>query len=476
MRAHLLPLLALTLTAGCSLEPAYQRPAAPVPPASPSGPAYATPLDEGVPSLSWRTLFRDRALQGVIDQALVNNRDLRIAAANVASARAQYRVQRADQFPRIGAQGGVSLADNASSSGNSSGGNGARTVYSLGVGLTSFELDLFGRLRSLSRAAFDQYLATAAGARSVRLALVAEVASAYFELAADRSALAVAAATARNAERLVSLTDQRRAAGISSRIDLSQARTVRDTARADVANFTTEVAQDRNVLELLVGAPLADGWLPASIESVDDRFGALPTGLSSTVLLRRPDVVEAELQLMAANARIGAARAAFFPTISLTGALGFASTALSKLFSGGAFEWSAGPGATLPLFDAGANRGNLAYARAQRDLFVAQYERAIQTAFREVADALARRGTIDAQLAARQDNVAAALENYRLSDARYRAGIDNFLVSLDAQRTLYSAQQALAAARLLRADSVVALYRAIGGDELTDPDGVLANP
>ena len=476
----LLPIAALL--AGCSLEPAYRRPATPVPLASPSGPAYAAPRDEGLPSLSWRALFVDPALQAIIGQALLNNRDLRVAAANVESARAQYRIQRAAQFPSVGIEGGISRENGSSAnvSGSSSGGTtsasgGTRTVYSLGVGLASFELDLFGRLRSLSRAEFDQYLATAAGARTARLTLVAELADAYYQLAADRSALAVAGATVRNAQRLVTLTDKRREAGISSRIDLSQARTILATARADVASYTTQVAQDRNALELLVGAPVADALLPESIERVDGRFGAVPTGLSSTVLLRRPDVVQAELELMAANARIGAARAAFFPTISLTGSAGFASSALSALFSGGAFRWSAGPGLTLPIFDGGATSGNLAYAKAQRALAVAQYERAIQTAFREVADALARRGTIDAELAARQDNAAAALDNYRLSDARYRAGIADFLASLDAQRTLYAAQQSLAAARLLRADSLVELYRAIGGDELTDPDTVLAN-
>ncbi len=470
MRCARLSLPIALALAACSLEPRYDRPAAPVPPVSPRGPAYAPATDESLPRLSWRALFGDPALQAVIEQALANNRDLRIAAANVESARAQYRVQRAAQFPQFGLEGGVSATDSTTTrltaaaggattgvggttAGAADGSRRTRTVYSLGLGLASFELDLFGRLHSLSRAQFDQYLATAAGARSARLALVAELANAFFELAADRSALAIAASTAQNAERSVMLTDKRRAAGISSRIDLSQARTVLATARADVANYTTEVAQDRNALELLVGAPVADALLPTSIERVDGLFGPVPAGLSSTVLLRRPDGDQAELQLMAANARIGAARAAFFPTISLTGSAGFASTALSSLFTGGAFSWSAGPGVTLPIFDAAANSGNLAFAKAQRDLALAQYEQAIQTAFREVAD---------------------ALDNYRLADARYRAGIDNFLTSLDAQRTLYAAQQSLAAARLLRADSIVALYRAIGGDELTDPGTVLA--
>lgn len=477
-------LLALALLAGCSLDPRYIRPAAPIPPALPTGGAPTT----GV-TLSRADIFRDPALQAIIARALANSRDLRIALADVESARAQYRVQRAEQLPEIGLDSGVTRSRSSSTSsgvstgagtgvGAGTGGTGTvvtagsrnRTIYTAGIGLAAFEIDLFGRLHSLSRAAFDEYLATAAGARAARLSLVGGVADAYYQLAADRSALAVAARTAASAERSVRLTDQRRAGGVAPRSDVDQARTVLETARADLANYTTLVAQDRNALELLVGAPVADAMLPASIEAVDGLLGDAPAGLDSAVLLRRPDVVQAELQLKAAYARIGAARAAFFPTISLTGTLGFASTALSSLFTGGAFTWSAGPGLALPIFDGGRRSGDLAYARAQQTLTLAQYERAIQTAFRETADALARRATIDEQVRAVQANEAAAADNFRLSDARYREGIDNFLVSLDAQRTLYAAQQRLAAARLTRAAARVALYQALGGDELTGPD------
>ncbi len=474
-------LIALALLSGCSLEPHYIRPAAPVPPALPSGGAATAGA-----TLSRADIFRDPALRSIIAQALANSRDLRIALANLESARAQYRIQRAGQLPEIGVDAGVTRSRSSDTSGVSTGtgtgtgtggtgtvvptGSRNRTIYTAGIGLASFELDLFGRLHSLSRAAFDEYLATAAGARAARLSLVGGVANAYYQLAADRSALAVAARTAASAERSVKLTDQRRAGGVAPRSDVDQARTVLETARADLANYTTLVAQDRNALELLVGAPVADSMLPASIEAVDGLLGDAPAGLDSAVLLRRPDVVQAELQLKAAYARIGAARAAFFPTISLTGTLGFASTALSSLFTGGAFQWSAGPGLSLPIFDRGRRSGDLAYARAQQTLTLAQYERAIQTAFRETADALARRATIDEQVRAVQANEAAAADNFRLSDARYREGIDNFLVSLDAQRTLYAAQQRLAAARLTRAAARVALYQALGGDELTGPD------
>lgn len=493
--------LAALLLAGCSLEPHYARPTAPVPPEFPTGPAYATPVDSVKPELHWRDLFRDPSLKAIIEQSLTNSRDLRVALANVEAARAQYRIQRSDQFPQIGATGGVTLSRSSrsgvttststgststgstGSSGSTggttgsttttsttSGSSGHTTAYSIGGALSSFEIDLFGRLRSLTHSAFDEYLATAAGARAARLTLVSGVAEAYFQLAADRSALAVAQETVKSAERSVQLTDRRRAGGIAPRSDVDQAKNVLETARADAALYTTAVAQDRNALDLIAGSPVADSLLPKSIEAVDGLVGEVPSGISSAVLLRRPDVIQAELQLKAANARIGAARAEFFPTISLTGALGFASTALSSLFSGDAFHWSAGAGAAQPIFDGGRRAGDLAYAKAQRDSYLAQYELAIQTAFRETADALARRGTIDAQLAAVRRNEEASEDSYKLADARYREGVATFLDSLDAQRTLYSVQQNLAATRLTRARALVTLYQALGGDELTDPD------
>lgn len=462
--------LALLAVAGCSLEPRYARPAAPVPPAWPTGEAYAASGDAALPSLAWRDIFLDPALQTLIARGIATNRDLRIAVANVESARAQFRVQRAALLPQVDADAGVTRTHTGPNATGAGGAAGDSTTYSASIGTTAFEIDLFGRVRSLNRSALDQYLASAAGARAARLALVAEIARAYYQLAADRSALAIARQTVASAASSVSLTDSRRAAGIASRMDLAQARTIHAQAEAAAANYTTLAAQDRNALEMLVGAPVADALLPATIEAVDARLGAVPAGLSSTVLLRRPDVVEAEFQLKAAYARIGAARAAFFPRISLTALAGFASPALSALFDGGSFRWSVAPDASLPIFDAGRNAGNLAYAKAQRTLYLAQYEKAIQQAFREVSDALARNGTIGRHLAAEEENVAAAQDNFRLSDARYRAGIDDFLAHLDAQRTLYAARQSLVATRLLRADGIIALYQAIGGDALTDAD------
>ena len=457
---------ALTL-AGCSMEPNYQRPQSPVPPSWPAGDAYLRQSEAALPSISWRDIFRDPNLQALIDSALVNNRDLRVAAANVAAARAQFRVQRADLFPHVDAGAGASIGDRGNGGGNGNGG-GTQASYSADVGVSAFEIDLFGRVRSLSHAALQDYFATEAAQRATRLALIGEIANAYLTYAADKNLLAIAVATRDNAQRSVQLTDQRLRGGIASRIDLRQAQTILETAQSDVASQTTAVAQDRNLLQLLVGAPIDDARLPASLDAVDGQLGELPAGLGSEILLRRPDVVEAEYRLRSANARIGAARAAFFPRISLTGLLGIASTALSSLFSGGAFTWNAGANASLPIFDAGANRGNLQLSQAQRDAALAQYEQTIQTAFREVSDALARRGTIDAQLGAQRRLVEAAADNARLTDARYRGGIDTFLDSLDAQRTLYGAQRTLIATRLARAGNLVALYTTLGGDALTD--------
>ncbi|MBV8686562.1 MAG: efflux transporter outer membrane subunit [Alphaproteobacteria bacterium] len=461
-------LLALALAGCTSLEPKYVRPEPPVPLSWPVGDSYLRQSEAGLPIVGYRDIFRDPRLQALVEQALANNRDLRIAAANIASARAQYSVQRAERLPQVAAGAGAGVSGGG-------GGRGTDTNFSIDVGVSRFELDLFGRVRSLSRSALDQYFSTEAAARATRLSLVGEIASAYFTLAADRSLLAVARATEANAARSVELTGARLRGGIASRIDLRQAQTVLEQARSDAAAQVTRVAQDRNALQLLVGAPLDEANLPPSIEAVDGLVAELPAGLSSTVLLRRPDVVEAEFQLRAANARIGAARAAFFPTISLTGLLGLASGGLTSLFSGGAFNFNAGVNASVPIFDAGANRGNLQYARAQRELFLARYEQTIQTAFREVSDALARRGTIGEQFGAESRLVADAQDNYRLTDARYREGIENFLATLDAQRTLYSAQQRLVRTRLERATNLADLYRTLGGDALIDT-GSFAKP
>ncbi len=488
MRRALIALACATALGACSLEPKYVRPVPPVPAGWPVGDAYLRQTEATLPALTYRDIFRDARLQRVIDTALTNNQDVAVALANVASARALYRVQRASLLPSLDGNGRVSVSDSGGGSGGvtngtgtgtgtggttivTGGGGGTRAVYTANVG-TAFELDLFGRLRNLSKAALQEYFATEAAVRAARLTLVGDVASAWLTLATDRSLLAIAADTEKSAARSVTLTRARLTGGIAPRSELRQAETVLAQAQSDLANQTTLVAQDRNALDLLAGMPVADADLPASIESVDQSLGEIPAGLDSRILLRRPDVVQSEYGLRAANARIGAARANFFPTISLTAVAGFASTALSSLFTGGAFTWSAAPSATVPIFDGGANRGNLAYANAQRDAAVASYRRTIQVAFREVADALARRGTVDRQFAAQTLLEDAARDTYVLADARYREGVDTFLTSLDSQRTLYSARRSLASTRLTRAENLVELYRALGGDMLVETQPV----
>jgi multidrug efflux system outer membrane protein len=462
-------ILAAGALAGCTLEPAYVRPTPAVPSTWPVGAAYPPASEVTLPALGYRDIFRDPHLQSIIGAALANNQDLQAALANVEIARAQYRVQRAQLLPKIDAAASAAESQtHTQAAGVTTQRRQVDRSFNADIGFSAFELDLFGRLRSLSHAAQQQYLASEAAERSARLTIVAEVADAYLTLAADRSLLVVAAETEVSAARSVDLTRARLTGGIAPRSDLSQAQTVLAQARSDRADLTTLVAQDRNALELLVGAPVADADLPASIETIDGMLSEAPAGLDSRILLRRPDVAQAERQLQAANAQIGAARAAFFPSISLTALAGVASPSLSALFNGNSFVWSAQAGAAQTLFDAGANRGNLDLAKARRDLAVAQYQQAIQTAFREVADALARRGTINGQMAAQTDLETAARDNYGLAEARYKEGIDPFLNVLVAQRTFYTARRTLAATRLVRADNLVTLYRSLGGDMLVD--------
>ncbi|QXQ05692.1 efflux transporter outer membrane subunit [Sphingosinicellaceae bacterium] len=430
MRALVLTGAAAALLSGCNLAPAYVRPGLPVAPSLPTGASYGPAASTTQVDLPWREVLTDAKLRTIIDRALANNRDLRVAVANVASARASYRVQRASQLPTIAAGGTASYAGGGSAS-------GAVDVFAADVGISSFEIDLFGRLKNLSKAAFETYLGTEAGARNTRLTLIAETATAYATMAADQELLVVAQDTVASTARSLKLTVALNEAGLAGKVDIRSIETTNAQARSDVENATTQVAQDRNALELLVGAPVEDALLPGTLDDLGRGIAKVRVGLSSQVLLGRPDVIEAEHQLVGANANIGAARAAFFPTITLTSAVGFASTALSSLFTGGAFSWSAGPSASLPIFG-GTTRGNLDYSKAQRDLYVAQYEKAVQTAFREVADALARAGTIERQQAAQAALLTASSQAYTLAEARYREGIDTYLTTLVAQRVTCS--------------------------------------
>jgi multidrug efflux system outer membrane protein len=449
-----LSLSAALLLAGCNMAPHYERPAPPVPLALPTGDAYA-PRTDARAGLAWTQLVQDAKLKTVIERSLTNNRDLRAALANVQSARAQYKVQRAAQLPTLTADAGASFTRQNDVRQNS---------YSADLGFSAFEIDLFGRLRNLSESALESYLATEEGARSTRITLIAETATAYATLAADQDLLALSRQTQESAQRTLDLTRSLNAAGLAGKLDVHQAETTVEQAASDVAANITQVAQDRNALDLLAGAPIEETLLPVSLDSLIAGVARVPAGLSSDILLQRPDVLQAEHQLKAANADIGAARAAMFPRISLTSAIGVASSALSSLFTGDAFAWSASPSASLPIFG-GANRGNLDYSKAQRDLYLAQYEKAIQTAFREVADALARDGTVDAQQAAQQRLVTASSRAYDLADQRYRAGVDTFLTALTSQRSLYSARQSAIATDLALVSNRILLYRVIGADQ-----------
>jgi multidrug efflux system outer membrane protein len=449
-----------SLTA-CSLAPKYVRPAAPVPQSWPVGDAYLRNSEATLPTVRYQDIFRDPRLQALIVQALANNRDLRVAAANIAAARGQFRIQRAELFPEIDAGAGATFR-------GGQGATGAKSSFNTNVGINAFEVDLFGRIRSESDRALNSYFATEAAARATRLTLIGDIADAWLTYASDKSLLKIAQDTAASAQISVELTQKRLNGGIAPRTDLRQAQLTLDTARADVAQQTTLLAQDVNALQLLIGAPVDPANLPNSIDEAGATLAELPAGLDSSILLRRPDVVDAEYQLRAANAEIGAARAELFPKISLTGLAGFVSNALGSLFTGGAFNWQAGASASYPIFRAGAGKANVDVTKAQRDAALATYEKTIQTAFREVADALARRGTMTAQLAATRDLQEAAADNYKLSEMRYRGGIDSYLDSLIAQRSYYSAQQTLINTQLIRAGNLVTLYRALGGDSLVE--------
>ena len=452
-------LLALLATGCASMAPPNARPDPAIPASWPVGDAYLRQSEAALPAVTYEQIFQDPRLRALIEQALVNNRDLMIAAANIAAAREQYRIQRANQLPQVDANAGVTATGDEDSS-------GVDANYMAGVGVANFEVDLFGRLRSLSDVQRQRYFATEAAARATRLALVADIASAWLNHAADSSLLLIARQTAESAEKSMRLTRLRLEGGIAPRTDLRQAEQIQAQAQADLARQRTALAQDVNLLRLLVGGPIDPATLPGSIDQAAGSIASLPPGVDSYVILRRPDVIEAEYQLRAANAQIGAARAALFPRISLTGLLGLASGALTSLFTGGAFAWSGGADVAYPIFQAGTARANVRLTEAQRAAAVATYQRTVQTAFREVADALARRGTVNDEIAANQRRQAAAADTYLLTEARYREGIDSFLTSLDAQRSYYQAQIALVQTRLTAAQNQVDLYEALGGDSL----------
>jgi outer membrane protein, multidrug efflux system len=508
-KAALVGIACLCLVSACTMEPRYRAPALPVPdlwplpattapatdtaaaqadtPASApdnsaatadgaatgAAPASTAPVAPGnaaaearegvaVRDIGWREFFLDTRLQQLIATALANNRDLRVAVLNIELARAQYRIQRSALLPSVDATGSFTREKlppaetfgPASFTGN---------VYQAGIGVSAYEVDLFGRVRSLTHGALEQYLAQEEARRSAQLSLIAEVANAYLTLASDQELLRLAGQTVQSQEASYGLAERTHTAGTTSGLDLAQAQTTVEQARADAARYEGNIAQDTNALTLLVGMTLDPAWLPEHFDAKTMGLDALPAGLPSDVLLRRPDVIQAEHTLRAANASIGAARAAFFPEITLTGSIGSASLELTDLFKAGTGAWSFAPQITLPIFHGGELLANLSVARVNRKIAVAQYEKAIQSGFREVADALALTATLNRQRQSQEALVSATSRAYELSQKRYKAGRDSYLTVLDSQRSDYAAQQGLIATRLAEQNNRVSLYEALGG-------------
>jgi len=449
---------------GCSLAPKYTQPQAPIPAEWPQGAAYkdtqAMPGAPAAPDLRRQEFFTDEQLQKIIEMALNNNRDLRLAALNVERARAMYGIQRAELFPVVDAVGSGSKRRSSS---DLTGSGEPRTTkqYSVNLGIASWEIDFFGRIRSLKDRALQEYLATEQARHSAQILLVSEVARVYLTLAADRENLKLARSTLETQQASYGLIKRRYEIGLATELDLRRAQTRVDAARRDIPRFTQLVAQDQNALNLLAGSPVPEDLLPADLSSVTPPKEISP-GLSSEALLNRPDIVAAEHRLKGAYAFIGAARAAFFPRISLTTAVGTASGELSGLFNSGSGTWSFAPQITMPIFDA-RTWAALRVSKADREIILTQYEKTIQTAFREVADSLAVQGTIDRQVSAQQSLVNAVAETYRLSNIRYTIGIDDYFSVLDAHRSLYFQQQVLITLRLTRLANQVNLYAVLGG-------------
>ena len=482
MKRLILGVLAVATLTACTLAPHYRRPEAPVPDSWPADGASQTVSPAGgsvsADQIGWRDFFADARLQRLIEIALEHNRNLRIAVLNVAASEAQFRIQRGALFPAISANGSgivdrlpdngaIPLGGVGNSSGNSLtpiGGTGSTFhYYTAGIGFTNYELDLFGRERSLTTEAFEQYLAQSETGRSTQISLVGEVATDYFAVLADRALLRLTQETLRSESESYELTKAMYDHDSTTLLSLRQAESVVDAARASLAQYGRQLAQDTHALTLLLGQEIPVD-LPTG-SNIDDEglLAELPDGLPADSLTHRPDIMAAEHDLRGANANIGAARAAFFPSIQLTASGGAASNRLGDLFSKGTGTWSFTPTITLPIFTGGRNRANLDLAHIEKNIAVARYELAIQTAFREVSDALNARGTYRDQRGSQEALVAADADVYSLAEVRFRSGLDSYLTTLDAQRSLYSAQQQLVVLRQAELANQVTLYKALGG-------------
>ena len=446
--------------AGCSLVPKHVQPAPPLPADWTSGGGAPSQANATLPD--WRLVITDEPMRRVVELALEGNRDLRVAVLKIEKAQAQYQIQRADLLPKIDATAGANMQRTPAPLSGKTVAVTSR-AYSVGLGFSAFELDLFGRVQSLKDAALEQFLATEESRKSVELSLVAEVATAYLTLAADREHLALAREILETEQASHEVVQSRFDFGVANELDLSRAQTTVDTARVQVARYQAQVTADENMLAVLVGQPLAPELAPAKSLAEVAPVSPVPVGLPSEVLTRRPDVQAAEHQLKAANADIGAARARHFPSISLTGSYGTASNEVDNLFKSGTVAWSFVPQITLPIFNAGAISAGVKAAEAERNILVAQYEKAVQTAFREVSDALAQGASLAAQVQAQTSLTTATAKSYELSTLRYEAGVDSFLSKLDAQRSHAASRQELIAARLGRQANMLTLYKTLGG-------------
>jgi multidrug efflux system outer membrane protein len=473
MKNSVLKIIAASLLlSGCSLMPYFERPAAPV---DANWPLATPELDSAAAAdIGWQEFFVDAQLRQLLQLALTHNNDLRTAVLNIEKAQALYQVRSADLFPTVNANANANVQHSGNGSpgasvfnselGNSgSSRSGITKNYRANLGFSSYELDFFGRIRSLNEQALQLYLATEEARRSMHIALLAEVANAWFTLLADQQRLQVAQSTLASQQSSYTISNSRFEFGLATALELRQSQITVDAARGEVARFSSQVQLDQNLLQLLIGSSLPAELATATKWQHLTALAELPAGVPSAVLQQRPDVLQAERSLEAANANIGAARAAFFPRVSLTVAAGTASPQLGQLFSTGTGFWNFVPQIGLPIFDAGRNRANLKAAEIDRDIMLVQYQKVIQNAFKEVSDSLAIRQNLDDQYAAQRSLVAAAEESYQLADARYKIGLDNFLTALDAQRTLYAAEQNLIAIELLSYSNQVTLYKVLGG-------------
>ncbi|MGB9700591.1 MAG: efflux transporter outer membrane subunit [Thermodesulfobacteriota bacterium] len=453
-------IMVILLLKGCTLIPKYEKPAAPVPVEWPKGAAYQEAIGPTPPEIKWPDFITDEKLKKIIEQALRNNRDLRLAALQVQKVRALYGIQRAELYPTVSAAGTGSV-QRVPADLSPKGKEMTAEQYSINLGISSWEIDFFGRIQSLKESALEEYLASEQGRRSAQISLIAAIASVYLTLAADQENLELAQSTLQTQEAAYNLIRRRYEVGVASELELRQAQTQVDTAKREIAHYTQLIAQDKNALQLLLGGPVPQELLPEGLGRISP-FREISPGLSSEVLLQRPDIQAAEHRLKAAQAYIGAARAAFFPRIALTAGVGTASAELSGLFKSGSGTWNFMPQIVMPIFDA---RTWSAYeaSKVEREIALTQYEKAIQTAFREVADALAVHGTVADQLKAQESLVKALAETHRLAEVRYLHGLDSYLAVLDAQRALFAARQGLVSMRLAKIANQVKLYAVLGG-------------